>query len=57
MTLLDHEQTKRFESACMDVGARFSGGMFACAALAENELRGADTFYGVTPIDTRSTSA
>jgi hypothetical protein len=31
--------------------------MFACAALAEHELTGADTFHGVTPIDTRSTPA
>ncbi len=55
--LLDREQTQRFESACMDVGARFGGGMFACAALAERELTGAETYYGITPIDTRSTPA
>ena len=55
VTLLDGEQTKRFESALMDVGARFSGGVFACAAIAEHELTGAETFYGITPIDTRST--
>ncbi|WP_102143811.1 condensation domain-containing protein [Mycobacterium hubeiense] len=57
VTLLDRGQTERFENACMDVGARFSGGVFACAALAEHELTGADAFYGLTPIDTRATPA
>ena len=38
-------------------GARFSGGVFACAALAEHELTGAETYYGITPYDTRSTPA
>jgi hypothetical protein len=55
--LLDADQTQRFESALMDVGARFSGGVFACAALAHKEITGAETYYGVTPVDTRSTPA
>lgn len=55
--LLDGEQTQRFESALTDVGARFSGGVFACAALAHNEITGGETYYGVTPVDTRSTPA
>jgi hypothetical protein len=55
MTLMDAEQTVRFESACIAAGARFIGGVFACAALAEHELTGADAYYGLTPIDTRST--
>jgi hypothetical protein len=55
--LLDEQQAIRFESACMDVGARFSGGVFACAALAEHELTGAETHYVVTPTTTRSTPA
>jgi len=53
--LMDAEQTERFESNCAYVGARFSGGVFACAALAEYELTGAATYYGITPYDTRST--
>jgi hypothetical protein len=52
--LLDEAQTERFESNCAFAGARFSGGVFACAALAEYELTGAETYYGVTPYDTRS---
>jgi mycolipenoyl-CoA---2-(long-chain-fatty acyl)-trehalose mycolipenoyltransferase / long-chain-acyl-CoA---trehalose acyltransferase len=53
MRLLDEEQTDRFESACVDAGARFSGGVFACAALAEHELTGAETYYVITPTTTR----
>ena len=53
--LMDEEQTVQFESNCAEAGARFSGGVFACAALAESELTGAETYYGITPYDTRST--
>ena len=52
--LLDEGQTARFESACMEAGARFSGGVFACAALVEHELTGAATYHGIIPVDTRS---
>jgi hypothetical protein len=55
--LMDEEQSLRFEATCADAGARFSGGVFACAALAEYELTGAGTYYGITPYDTRSTPA
>ena len=55
--LMDEQQTARFESACIEAGARFSGGVFACIALAEHELTGAETYYGATPIDIRSTPA
>ncbi len=51
--LLDNEQTDRFESACRDEGVRFSGGVFACAALAEHHLTGTATYYVVTPTTTR----
>jgi hypothetical protein len=54
-TLLDGTQTAAFESACMSQGVRFSGGVFACAALAEHELTGSQTYYGMTATDTRST--
>jgi mycolipenoyl-CoA---2-(long-chain-fatty acyl)-trehalose mycolipenoyltransferase / long-chain-acyl-CoA---trehalose acyltransferase len=55
--LLDERQTERFESACIAAGARFSGGVFACAALAQYELTGADTYYALTVADTRRTPA
>ncbi len=41
--LIDEEQGRRFEVACRAAGARFSGGVFACAALAEHRLTGATT--------------
>ena len=55
VTLMDDEQTARFESACTAAGARFIGGVFACSALAEHEFTGAQTYYGLTPRDTRRT--
>src|SRR5262249_35213783 len=55
--LLDERQTAAFESACVTAGARFSGGVFACAALAHCEMTGAETYYGVIATDTRSTPA
>lgn len=55
VTLLDEKQTHRFETACVAAGARFVGGMFACLALAIHELTGAETYFAITPKDTRST--
>jgi condensation domain-containing protein len=55
--LMDRRQTARFESACVAAGARFSGGLFAAAALAQYQLTGAETYYGLTPTDKRSTPA
>jgi mycolipenoyl-CoA---2-(long-chain-fatty acyl)-trehalose mycolipenoyltransferase / long-chain-acyl-CoA---trehalose acyltransferase len=55
--LLDERQTAGFESACVAAGARFSGGAFACAALTQYELTGADTYYGMTSAETRRTPA
>jgi hypothetical protein len=55
--LMDEQQTERFESACTEVGARFIGGMFACIAIAIHKLTGVDTYFGITPKDTRSTPA
>jgi len=57
VTLLDEQQTERFETACVAAGARFVGGMFACIALAVHELTGADTYFAITPKDTRTTEA
>jgi len=55
--LMDEEQSNRFESACTDAGARFIGGVFAVAALAEHQLTGAQTYCVITPTSTRSTQA
>ncbi|WP_082949992.1 condensation domain-containing protein [Mycobacterium sp. ACS4331] len=55
--LLDEEQTDRFEAACMAEGTRFSGGVFACAALAERALTGNDTYHVVTPTTTRNSQS
>lgn len=55
VTMMGEQQTARFESACTAAGARFIGGVMACCALAEHELTGADTYFGLTPSDTRST--
>jgi len=57
MSVMDNEQMARFESACIDAGSRFIGGVFACIALAEHELTGTDTYYGLTPRDTRRKAA
>jgi hypothetical protein len=55
--LMDQQQTARFESASIAAGARFSGGLFASAALAQYDLTGAETYYGITPTDKRRTPA
>ncbi|OBG97352.1 acyltransferase [Mycobacterium sp. E3251] len=55
-TLMDAQQTARFEAACSAAGARFVGGLFACLAQVEHEFTGATTYYGLTPRDTRKTS-
>jgi mycolipenoyl-CoA---2-(long-chain-fatty acyl)-trehalose mycolipenoyltransferase / long-chain-acyl-CoA---trehalose acyltransferase len=55
--LMDKEQTARFESACVAAGARFSGGLFAAVALAQYDLTGAETYYGLTPKDKRTSPA
>lgn len=52
--LLDGQQTEAFDNACRAAGARFSGGVLACAALAEHNLTGTRVFHGFTPSDTRS---
>ena len=52
--LLDAVETQSFETTCHAAGARFSGGVLACAALAEHELTGSETYHGFTPYDTRT---
>ena len=52
--LLDKQQADRFEAACNAAGARFLGGVFACAALAQYELTGDDSYHVITPTTTRN---
>jgi hypothetical protein len=51
--LLDDIETESFDNACSAAGVRFSGGVLACAALADHELTGTETYHGFTPSDTR----
>lgn len=55
--LLDARQSRHFDAVCMAEGVRFSGGVLACAALADHEFTGAPVYYGITPTTTRTTSA
>jgi hypothetical protein len=55
--LIGPEQTVQFEAICQRAGVRFSGGLFACMALTQYELSGAETYYGLTPIDKRKNPA
>jgi hypothetical protein len=55
-TLMNEQQSERFEAACVAAGARFSGGVFGCAALTERQLTGGETFSVVTTTDTRRTA-
>src|SRR5829696_3269462 len=47
--LMGEEQSQRFNDACAKAGARFSGGLLVCAAVAVNELTGADEFSLISP--------
>jgi mycolipenoyl-CoA---2-(long-chain-fatty acyl)-trehalose mycolipenoyltransferase / long-chain-acyl-CoA---trehalose acyltransferase len=51
---LNEADTDAFDTACREAGARFSGGVLACAALAEHQLTGNTTYHGFTPSDTRT---
>ena len=55
--LLNGDETEEFNAACRAAGTRFSGGVMACAALADHELTGAETFHGLTPSDARTGDA
>jgi Condensation domain len=55
--LLGPDQTAQFETICRQAGARFSGGLFACAALTHYELTGERTHYGLTPVERRKSAA
>ncbi|WP_406817472.1 condensation domain-containing protein [Mycobacterium sp. M23085] len=51
--LMDAAETAAFDAACVAAGARFIGGVLACAGFAEHELTGKDTYHGFTAKDTR----
>ncbi|MEU0496354.1 condensation domain-containing protein [Mycobacterium sp. NPDC006124] len=53
--LLDKQQSDRFEAACTAAGARFIGGVFACAAMAQEALTGSTDYHVITPTTTRAT--
>lgn len=55
--LMDSHDSDRFEAVCAQSGVRFIGGVFACAAIAERELAGVDTYQVITPTTTRSSPA
>ena len=55
LPLFDHEEAVQFDDACERVGAKFTGGIFAAAAIAEYELVGRESYLGLTPKSTRST--
>lgn len=57
VTLMDAHDSDRFEAVCSQLGVRFIGGVFACAAMAERELTGLGTYNVITPTTTRSTPA
>ncbi len=52
--MLNDLGTEAFDAACREAGARFSGGVMACAAIAERALNGKAVFHGFTPSDTRT---
>ncbi len=55
--LMDSHDSDRFEAVCAQAGVRFVGGVFACAAIAERELSGVDTYNVITPTTTRKSPA
>jgi hypothetical protein len=54
---MDKAQSERFEAACTAAGARFLGGVFAAAAIAQHELTGDSDYHVITPTTTRQTPA
>ncbi|MGI9124000.1 MAG: condensation domain-containing protein [Mycobacterium sp.] len=55
--LLNSAQTEAFDTACRAAGARFSGGVIACAAMADHKITGSETFHTFSPSDTRTGEA
>lgn len=55
--LIDGEQADAFAAVCRQSGIRFSGGVLACAALAERRFTGRNAVHLFTPSDTRCREA
>ena len=55
LPLFDRASAERFDDACDRAGAKFPGGIFAAAAIAEYELMGKENYVGITPKSTRTT--
>lgn len=55
LPLFDGAAAEQFDEACERVGAKFTGGIFAAAAIAEFELVGKENYVGITPKSTRTT--
>ncbi|MFF0491878.1 condensation domain-containing protein [Nocardia sp. NPDC004068] len=56
LPLFDEPDAQRFEEVCEARGGRFVGGLFAALALTELELTGADWYFVLTPVNTRTTA-
>ncbi|GGG24420.1 putative conserved polyketide synthase associated protein PapA2 [Rhodococcoides trifolii] len=54
--LFDGAGAQAVDDACAAVGAKFIGGIFAAAAIAEYELAGRISYLGLTPKSTRATA-
>lgn len=54
ISIFGEDDATRFEQLCRDNGGEFTGGVFAAAALAERQLVDSDYYFGITPINTRS---
>ena len=52
--LLNAAQTEAFDNACRRAGARFSGGVLACTAIADHQFTHAGTVHILSPLDTRT---
>ena len=53
MDVLDANGVTNFEFSCHQLGARFIGGLLACAAMTERELTGSSSYSVITPTTTR----
>lgn len=52
--VLNAKQTEAFDTACRRAGARFSGGVLACAAITDHNFTHSDTVHMFSPLDTRT---
>ncbi len=50
---MDEQQIVAFASTCLSTNTQFCGGVFTISAVAEQKTTGAETYYTITPSDTR----